>query len=184
MVFIIECRLKTSVLCHPPFPPNLCVRWCQRWWQENSAHWEETVSRFGLLVVPSYGGLSSHAVVVMPKVCLASPYTFPFFLSLSLVAHILQSFQTITQFHTVNVTLVTCKTTLCVWCSVGLIWDFPYCGVQCMICQERPVQLSLRHRTLLGDSFALWQKLDMYIRGRRTVNNLCMWYCLEWNHGK
>lgn len=117
-------------------PLSLCVRGCQRWWQENSAHWEETVSHFGLLVVPSYGGLSSHAVVVMPKVCLASPYMFPFFLSLSLVAHILQSFQTVTQFHTVNVTLVTCKATLCVWCSVGLIWDFPYCGVQCMIARK------------------------------------------------
>lgn len=104
--------------------------------------------------------------------------------SLSLMARILQSFQTVTQFHTVNVTPLTCKTSLlCMmrhWTHLG----FPLLWCSMHDCQERPVQLSLRHCTLLGDTFALWQKSDMYIRGLCTVNSLCMWYCLEWNHGK
>lgn len=53
---LFKCPESIFSLSHPLplLSPHLCVRWCQRWWRENSAHWEEnSVSIFGSLVVPS-----------------------------------------------------------------------------------------------------------------------------------
>lgn len=93
---LFKCPESIFSLSHPLplLSPHLCVRWCQRWWRENSAHWEENsvsiwfaCSTFISLPVLSCCGcdaLSSLHISIHVS----------FFL-LSLVACILQSFQTV-----------------------------------------------------------------------------------------
>lgn len=172
VVLIIKCQLKASSLSLFTLLSPICAcDGAKDGVKKRVLAGRKTVFCFGSPVVRSHPSLYSHAIAVS-LLCISTSVSFVYSLShsLSLVACILQSFQTITQFCALFTSILWLSRPFLVYAAPLAHTFSALSGISLAVtsmwdCRKRSCRLNLKHCTLHGGIFVLWWKLDVYIRG-------------------